>query len=52
MWLFQLLFGFDKFGSQVGNNLYFLEGEENFQDQGATAVFWDSGDFPGVSILG
>lgn len=32
----------DEFASQVRNELYFLEGEENFQDQGATAVFWDS----------
>ena len=33
----QLLFGFDEFGSQDRNELYFLEGEENFQDQKATA---------------
>lgn len=31
---------------------YLLEGEEKFQDQGAMALFWDSGNFPGVSILG
>lgn len=35
----------------VRNELYFMEGKENFQDQGATAVFWDSGDFPGVTTL-
>lgn len=41
LFLVSTVFGFDESGSQVRYELYFLEDGENFQDQVATAVFWD-----------